>query len=92
MLEKFAACQGDTSSMASALDSPCCQACVLTEGATYVDKGLLYLPVGWHRGAGILLPPHPGADCLQGAIRAAPPRVIKPVLCVRRGYTSIGGF
>ena len=49
-------------------------------GATYVDQGLLYLPVGWHRGAGVLLPPHPGADCLQRAVRAAPSRVIKSVL------------
>lgn len=59
------------------------------KGATYVDQRLLYLPVGRHRGAGVLLPPHPGADRLQRAVRAAPPGVIKPVLRMSRGGPSL---
>lgn len=47
---------------------------------TYVHEDLLYLLVAGDRDNCVVLPPEPGADGLQGTVRAAPAVVIKLVL------------
>jgi len=66
--------------------STCVHLCHHREERTYVNKGLLHLPVRRHRGAGVLLPPHPGADRLQRAVRTSPARVIKSILHKHQGH------